>query len=46
MILRTILDSIKYDFEVKDRVESKDEDAGHMLVINEGDYDNAQCRYL
>ena len=46
MILRTILDSIKYDFEVKERVESKDEDAGHMLVINEGDYDNAQCRYL
>ena len=36
MILRTILDSIKYDFEVKDRKEPKDEDAGHMLVINEG----------
>ena len=51
MILRTILDSIKYDFEVTERVESKDEDAGHLLVINEGtnhreDYDTALCRFL
>ena len=36
MILRTILDYIKDDFEFKDREESEDEDTGHMLLVKEG----------